>query len=343
MSFSTLKRKRMAGCVVAVVVILWVVMAGLSYLPTSRDKMDQSVAMMECRSYYAVRADGKPLFCFQDLTSDTLFSCVDTAAVEIARVSYAPACWVNASVFIPSCKGRLVTCMSGNGDSVRAVVAKHGDRIVAHEIAVLEREEKALEHKASELKYYLNVHGVQDEGFNSVSKYAVKVNHEKDSVSHILSRLRQLRQNVRLDVSYVTDYTLLVRSAKGKLERKPCRPLSSRDAYGFVLVQTKDATTPDGACAQNLHNWLPWKAAEGDLIFVPGYGGMSRPAFDACKAIANLTPGHVTDATGKHNIPQLLAPDGSPVYSQNGCFVGLTCQGRVIDTKTLARLFKTVK
>ncbi len=343
MKFSAFKYKRVAGCVVAVIVLLGVVMTSFSYLPTSRSKMERSVAMMECRSYYAVRVDGKPLFYFQNLTSDTLFSRVDTAAIEIAQVSYTPACWVNACAVIPSCRGRLVTYVDGNGDSVKAVVSKHRGRILAHEIAVLEKEEKILEHKALELKYYLNVHGVQDEGFNSVSKYAVKVNHEKDSVSHILARLRHLHQKARIDVAYVTDYTLLVRSANGKLERKPCRPLSSRDAHGFVLLQTKDATTPDGACTQNLHNWLSWTADDGDLIFVPGYGGMSRPAFDAGKATANLTPGHVTDATGKHNIPQLLAPDGSPVYSQNGCFLGLTCQGRVIGTKTLARLFKTVK
>lgn len=335
--------KRTVACAVAALTVILLAVVAVSYLPTSRQKMCRSVAMMECRSYYVVRAGGKRLFCFRTLSPDTLLAGVDTAAAKIAEVDYMPACWVNRWAFLPSCKGRLLTREKGNADSVRSWMARHGEWMLVREKARMEREMKALDHKASELKYYLNVHNVQDEGFNTVSQYAVKVNHDKDSVAHILGKLKHLRAGARIAVDHVTDYTLLERTEAGKQKRIPCRRCSSKDESGFVLVQTIDGKTPDGACAQSLHRWLSWRADEGDLVFVAGYSGMNRVAFDASSSVADIAPGHVTGADGRHNIPQILAPDGSPVFSQNGCFLGLSCQGKVVGTKQLARLFKNIR
>lgn len=335
--------KRTVVCAVAALTVVLLTAVAVSYLPTSRQKMCRSVAMMECRSYYVVRAGGEPLFCFRSLSSDTLLQGVDTAAAKIAEVDYMPACWVNRWALVPSCRGRLLTRETGNADSVRSWMERHGDWMIAREKARMEREMKALDHKASELKYYLNVHNVQDEGFNTVSQYAVKVNHDKDSVAHILDKLKHLRKGVRITVAQVSDYTLLERTEAGKQKRIPCRRRSLRDKSGFILLQTIDGKTPDGACAQSLHGWFPWRADEGDLVFVAGFSGMDRVAFDASSAVAAIAPGHVTGADGRHNIPQILAPDGSPVFSQNGCFLGLSCQGKVVGTKELARLFKNIR
>ncbi len=342
MNISALNKKRIAGCAVFFVLLVLLVMAAVAYWPTSRNRMCHSVAVMECRSYYTVHVGGKPLFCFRGLTADTLFDQVDTAAVEASSVTYSPACWAIGSTWVSSCKGRLITHVLAKGDSVRSLASKLAQHIVERQTEELQKEEKALKHKASELKYYLTVHSVQDEGFNAVSKYAVKVNHEKDSVTHLLERLRHISQHARLTVSYTTDFTLLTRNVKGKLQRIPCRQLSVCDGNGFVMVQTQDKATPDDATPQHFHKWLAWSGKADDLVFVPGFAGMGSAGFDVRTATARITPGHMlTDS--RHNIPSLLAPDGSPVFSHQGCFLGLTCQGRVVSPRQIKTLFEMEK
>ena len=191
-----------------------------------------------------------------------------------------------------------------------------------------------------------------------MSKYAVKVNHEKDSVTHLLERLRHISQHARLTVSYTTDFTLLIRNGKGKLQRIPCRQLSVCDGNGFVMVQTQDKATPDDATSQHFHKWLAWSGKADDLVFVPGFAGMGSAGFDVRTATARITPGHMlTDSRHhsqqhccalaynliRHNSPSLLAPDGSPVFSHQGCFLGLTCQGRVVSPRQIKTLFEKEK
>ncbi len=332
--------KRAVACAVVAIVVLSLVVAAVSYLPTSRGKMTSSVALVECRSYYAVKVDGKRLFCFNALTPDTLFERIDTAAAGVPTVSYSPGCWVQTGVLWPSCRGRLVAHVAGRGDSVRTLVNHSGARLLACETDRLQQEEEKLSHKAAELKYYLNVHGVQDEGFNSVSEYDVKVRHDKDSVSHILALLRRVRQGAKVEAVRILEFTLLMRGENGKLERRPCRMLSQPDSRGFVLLQTADRSTPAGICAQSFHRWLPWRANEGDLVFSAGYDGMNSPAFDAAQSEASLTPGHVTDTKKRLNMPRLLTPDGSPVFSQRGCFLGLAWRGQVVETDALFSVLK---
>ncbi len=340
MKISKVLMKRVVVCAAIAIVALLLVVEVMSYLPTSREQMEHSAVLVECRSYYAVNVNGKRIFCFNALTPDTLFQRIDTTASGMPTVSYSSACWIRTGMFLPTCRGRMVAHVAGHGDSVRTLVNRFGAQLVTREINHLQQKEEELTHKAAELTYYLNVHGVQDEGFNSVSEYAVKVRHEKDSVAHILALLRSVRQGAKVEAMHIMEYTLLTHNDKGKLVRYPCRPLSTIDKHGFVLLRTSDGSTPAGIRAQSFHRWQPCHPHEGDLVFTVGYGGMNGPAFDATKSEASLSPGHVVDASGRFNVPRLLASDGSPVFSQRGCFLGLAWHGKVIGVDELSSLLK---
>lgn len=340
MGMSKVPKKRVALWLSVVIVIILLILTILSYLPSSRDNMVRSVALVECRSYYSVKVDGKRLFYFSALTRDTLFERVDTVTVNVSKVNFLPACWVRPSMLWPFCQGRMVVSMSSRGDSLRTFANREGMRLLEREMDRLVETEKSIAHVILELDYYLNVHNVQEEGYNLVSTYVVKACHDRDSVSKVLSLLRGVRHGAKVEVVPVKEFSLLTYDENGKLVRRPCRMLSQSDSSGLMILQTEDGTSPDGICSQSLHRWLPWRCSKGDQVFAVGYGGINTSVFDATKSEASLTSGSIVDDNGRLDMPRLLVPDGSPVFSRNGCFLGLVCDGRVVSADVLSSSLK---
>ena len=340
MDISKVSVRRVVMWLLVVIIVLLLILTALSYLPASRSRMPQSVALVECRSYYAVSVDGKRLFCFNAMTPDTLLERIDTMAAGVTEVSCSPACWVRTNVLWPFCQGRMVAHVSSRVDSVCLMVKHEGARLLVREMERLQEEEKSIKHVVSEMEYYLSVHNVQDEGYNQVSAYAVKARHDKDSVSSVLALLRGVRHGAKVEAVPVMKFTLLTRDEKGKLVRRPCKMLSQPDDHGFVLLQTDDASTPDGVSVQSLHSWLPWRCGKGEQVYTVGYGGMDTRSFSVAKSEAIVMPGYVTDDQKHLDVPRLLLPDGSAVFNRYGCFLGLACQEKVVETDELAQLLK---
>ncbi len=340
MNISKTSVRRFALWLSIVIVALLLILTTLSYLPASRDNMLRSVALVECRSYYSVNVDGKRLFCFSALTRDTLFERIDTVAANISKVNFLSACWVRSSMLWPFCQGRMVVHMPSRGDSLCTLANREGVRLLEREKDRLVETEKSIAHVVLEMDYYLNVHNVQEEGYNLVSTYVVKACHDRDSVSKVLALLRGVRHGAKVEVVPVREFSLLTRDEKGKLVRLPCRMLSQSDRNGFALLQTEDGKSTDEICSQSLHRWLSWCCSKGDQVFAVGYGGINGPAFDAAKSEASLTSGYIVDDNGRLDMPRLLVPDGSPVFSRNGSFLGLVCGGHVVSADVLSSSLK---
>lgn len=331
--------------VVLLVIIL--ICNALSYLPVQRADMTRATVIVECRSGYALNIGGRDVLFFHGIADDSTFTDVSTDSAQAEHVSLSTGVWVDRWPAIPSCKGLLLTHTSVNYERKMADIVNQNLKLTLEkEVDALRKEVKACKHEATELRYYLSVHGTQDEGFNTISKYAVKVSRRLDSAQHTLKAIESIKPDAKASVRQTLRFAVIMNDGKGKTVRKTCRLLARRDGMGFVLLQTCDKTTPDTAHPVYMHRLMAWHGSKGDIVFIPSFSGMGRESFDPGTAKSHIFPALLKAGTGNeaaHTLPKLLAPDGSPVFSQGGHLIGVSHDGKVVSENEFGELFKKIK
>ena len=342
-----LSSKRLWLTVAVALLLIILICTALSYLPVRRADMTHATVIVECRSGYALSIDGRDVLFFHGIAADSTFTDVSTDSTQAEHVSLSAGVWVDRWPVIPSCKGLLLTHTTVNDERKMAErVSQNLKLALEKEADALRKEEKACKHEAAELRYYLSVHGVQDEGFNAISKYAMKVSHRLDSVQRTLKAIESIKPDAKADVRQTLRFTVIMNDGKGKTFRKPCRLLTERDGRGFALLQTSDKTTPGTAHPVYMHRLMAWHGSKGDIVFIPSFSGMGRESFDPGTAESHISPALLKTDTGKeaaHTLPKLLAPDGSPVFSQGGHLLGVSHEGKVVSENEFGELFRNIK
>lgn len=329
------------------VFLLLTVLLLAAYYPVSRADMTGSVAMVECRSFYTVKIGGRTAFFFGGIGPDTTLVGLGTDSLQAVRTTLSAACWTRRYALLPSCRGRLLVSEDTTGG---AQVCRQTERQFA---TIVRKERKRLSaivaaytHEASELKYYLSVHGVQDEGFNDISGYADRLSHSCDSVRRLLAMLEKIDTGAGASVTHTVRFTLLTHDADGKSVRQPCLRLTDHSPQGFSLIQTADGQTPSEARPVYFHTLGQWPVSDGDMVFIASFAGMGSKAFTPGKGSAALLPARLRVLSADsvaHDLSRRLAPDGSPVFSRSGHLIGISRNGCVVREGTLHSLFKQAR
>lgn len=284
-----------ALCPFLAAIILWLT---ARLLPASAEDMRASACTVSGVSHLCVVTG-----------TDTLVVWTDTVCAE--------GIWIERQWWWPSCEGRVLTVLQGHPyvdsgawlttDSLPALITAQTDSLGV----LLKR--KAIERK--ELLYYLRCHGVQDEGYQRIAQYAERQAAEQDSLQKIYNVLQKTVNRQKPRLVRTGQYTVAWRDSHGVLCRAACEPVvCSVGRLGKPLVlQTVSHRKPTSAYAVR---HLPWmRCATQQIITVKTLNADSA-------APPLLVPGSSTDSH-HHNLPHLLAAEGSPVFSNRGWFVGI--------------------
>lgn len=304
--------------------------------PPQAASLLRSVAIVECRTYNELRLGGQTVLFFNGVDSNLCLQSATTQASDATDTTFATATWVNRWSLWPSCQGRLLTVVPGMADLSQCDIDTVLSRTLKHEQARLKR----LEGEQAELAYYLRVHGVQDPGYQSVAEVAAQRENSIAGVQKLVAILNRLTtdstSNEKPEVAEKSHFIAYYRDRGDTLRHVECRCLAGNDTRRVAMLQTTDALTPNGAVAINI---LPWNHyAEGEMRAI-AFSGLGVKTFADSTAQATVQP-CLVDTTGRHDLPLLLGTDGTPIYTKNGHFIGISNRGQIVRRRTLRQLMR---
>lgn len=319
----------------AVSVAIAFVIYGLTFLPLSPSEMRTSAALVEYVSYYEISADGKPQAWFGTM-GDSL-SPYDISTVEGRKAvdrRMITGVWVNRYDFFPSCKGRILipTPYFSGGKSLSATGRSASD-VLKKAVADTEKLISQLDEKTSKLRYYLSVHNVNDDGYNTMAAYSAAADSTRKAAEQLLSSLNNIAAKRNLSLRHVEKYTLLYSDAQGKTVRQACNCLTTGTDSRFRIIQTADRKTPHGATALYFHRWIAPHFIPETKVIVAANHGVWLSDFKADSLQNNLFPGVMT-TNFSHDVPEIFAPNGSPVFTAGGRLMGISIGGTVCPAKS---------
>lgn len=287
-----------------VCVLVWLIVRAM---PATEDDLRRSACFVNGRNYLCLVSG-----------NDTIVLSADS--VEQQGV------WINRHWWWPSCDGRVLTVrQSGdiierahldNADTLKAFISEGADSLSR----LLQRKET----ERKELQYYLRSHGVIDEGYTQIAAYASKQTVETDSLKRRVERLlavinktNDTKKGVHWKLLSKGEYKVSWYDGDDSLETVNCKPIimTLRHDGSPIIVHTKRRIKPWGVYA--VRN-VPWGVAEHKKIITV-----------RLSAADTITPRHAILVTGNywrghnHDLPQLFALDGAPVFTQHGRFIGI--------------------
>lgn len=316
-----------AACVLGVSLASWTTWR---LLPSSADEMKRCAVVVSAASWHEVRVDGKPLLYFAESYGDSAVSDLQTARDEALQRTYSAGFWANKWFMMPSCEGRIVTAIETPTDALRACADSTIMRLCREAAAA---RLKTLKHQKSELNYYMRVHSVHDYGYQDVAALDTRVCSEyaeAERVLHIIDSITAGKHGVCVKTRH--EYTATYRTEEGKLMRTPLRFVGSAD--GLTLLQTADGKTPEGVATLAL---LPWNASNIGEARAVGFPTIAVKDMECDTISARILPARIAQG-GKHNLPRMLAGNGTPVFSTKGRFVGMVSVDTIAARKTIRRI-----
>lgn len=208
----------------------------------------ETETVVEEQHYYVITADcGKDsLYAYVSAYGDTLIASPNDSLFLRTITRTLPASWVNRWWW-PSCFG-LVACKTDSARYVLPDVHKDSRAMLnsvyrAACIATNERRKQYVS-QLEDIDYYLNTHGLQDEGFDVVLRHRDVVTHSIDSIDVILKHVR----NIGYDAAKSTPHVAL-RSKYYVVFDSTRHEAAQRDEVrdGYVMYRLLRKRTPQGA------------------------------------------------------------------------------------------------
>ena len=324
------------ACIILLMTTLVLMWRSFTY---SEEEMLHCTAIVECHSYYSISMNGHPTLFFSNLTSDSTFANI-TTNIDSARQNkhYSAAFWADKLPVFPSCFGKLVTASlaSSNYSKINTAIIP---QLLNKEKKRLKSMADSMKSEAGELKYYLSVHGVQDEGYGMIAKYASKLNTELKEIDSIITIIKTVDAKSKFSVNHYNEYFAIFYDKNSKRQYVKCNLKATSWNGQYRLLQIADKKTPEGVSAISMK---PWRCLIPKNITIISYAGLSNKEFASISAKPQLIVAKHSLKQG-HNMPSLLVADGSPVFSRRGRFLGITIGKKVLSRRSIVKLFDKEK
>lgn len=287
-----------------IVIVAILLLAGLTWLvlrafPVSEVELRRSACLV----------DGRVSVC--------LVSGKDTVELLTDSVHH-EGVWINRHWWWPSCDGRVLTV--GPTSKVEPMdISAICDSLSS----LLHRKET----ERKELTYYLRSHGVIDEGYTQIAAYAARQNRVTDSLKRRLTVLQKIgaidstgkkpKRAKKVQFALRGNYRVSWYNGNNELHSVACEPVASQltDKATPLILHTQRSFKPWGVYA--VRN-VPWGAAQHRKIVTVRIIRSERKApYHSIIVTGNYWQGH------DHDIPELFAKEGAPVFTQHGRFIGI--------------------
>lgn len=316
----------LAAALIAVLTLVWI------NRPCSKTDARRATVLVVGMTHGELRLDGRPLIFFSTTVGDSLLTdATDTIALAV-DTTYAMGCWTHHTALWPSCRGRAMTVDTLLGQRLPT----DAQRVVACTRRMLERRIATTKHDLSELRYYLRVHGVQDEGYHDIAQLtasrATQLSRDRRTLA-VLDSIAALKG--KLSLSRVTTYELRQQLADNSWTSHACHIEAADTASQLVLLRLDDSRTPQEAKPVVLP---PWQAeAEGEALAV-SLGGIGEGLpFNTADTLV-VVGGQLQ--TAAHDFPRVLVTDGAPVFSPSGRFIGMVRGQQIILRDAVRKLVR---
>ncbi len=304
-----------------------------SFLPENTDGMQQSVAVIEYKSQLVITSKGKVVAAVGEIMPDSTMKDVkERADKNTVKRQTSLGCWINKWSFVPSCPG-LIISVSPQSEQEETLASYDADTLIDRTILRSKEMIKVYKQRKTELDYYLKTHSVKDEGYSFIAEYSEEYANLSNNLGKQLKLLMELKQMEGLHLYIRTSYSLLYSTDGKKSQSIPCTVVKgTREKYAkqIVLLQTKDRFMPKNANAVYRFNIMNVAPECNDTITIAtifglNFWGSQKPMIQKVSTFEGI----MKDSCN-HNIPQLLAPNGAPVFNDKGFFIGLNFNGRII-------------
>ena len=312
-------------------IIAWV---AWSFWPSSARQMKRSVAIVACQSWYEMVCKGKTILYFADIAADTALVRPSLQQDSCVRTTYSTGVWVNSCFFIPSCRGKMISVMEKPDEINR----QDTWTLIEKEKEKNQKRIRQLRAQLKELNYYLRIHNVHDEGYNTVAEYAYEKEAEKAYCIRLARLFDTVRQSDRPQLIRKAVYTAYYRLPNGKCQQVRMREVGYSKQCQTVLLQTVGRNTPTGVAPLSI--FFANCKSHGAALAV-GYGGLGVKELATTHASCSIIPTTLHD--NRHDLPAVLGGDGSPVFSTRGYFIGITRGNEIITRSQLRDLLRKEK
>lgn len=314
---------------VAIVLIIYV----MSFMPRSVRNMERGAALIEYKSYYELDVSGKPVAWFDSLTDSCMSENIMLSAdSSITRRSVINGCWVDKYTFIPSCNGMILTTdPDSTHHNTVAKANRNISNVIKNTATRLESAIKLLNKKDEELRYYLSVHNVNDDGYNTMAYLDGRIKKQKEQAEKALEVIKKAEAAKWKSIRLVSKYTVLYKDTANNITRIACNAITPANEKPFRIIQTSDRKTPQNTSATSLHQWFTPSTNAKRYIITASYPGCQMSRYDTNGAKAATFSGKTT-GKGCHDIQPMLAPDGAAIYTSDGRMMGISYKGRIIST-----------
>ena len=296
--------------------------------PYGAQRMKRSISFVEHKSYFILYAADKPVLMFSGFSRDSLMEGLSFSEDSIRGLTFVGGgFWAHRYPWTASCSGRMIAAVNDTSEIVP--IAENAPIFLYKEIDYLKESLAKMREKQSELRYYLRVHGVQDEGYDAIAKYATRLYARIDTAQKALDKLKSIKRHTSMAIIKKDAFTAKYLDESGHWRESDMRVLKYSNDMRYALLQTVDAKSPESIRALSL---FPWKArAKGEAV------GVSYQTTPTGKAYGVLMNGTLAGA-GKHNFSDFLLKDGMPVFSAHGNFIGMKLDKTIIMRNELNKL-----
>lgn len=245
--------------------------------------------------------------------------------------------WTNSLPLMPTCRGRVVAPYTAEGGVPRSL---NDSAIVRLCRLSADIQLKKLLTQKSELDYYIRVHGVQDNGYQQIAALASSINSAVSAVRTARSIIDSLAADKhhrhRFALCTKATFSVTGHDDEGKTIRLPMHLVSRDSTLRLAVLQTSDSSTPDWAKPARL---LPWNASTPRPVLSAATPGLGIRGIESDTVSPIIVQGTM-QASGLHNLPRLLAPDGAPVYTRRGHFIGVVNGKKITSRRDINKLLK---
>lgn len=275
-------------------------------LPASKEGMRLSTCMIDGEQAIYLFIDGKSMVMQRD-------------SIHMQGT------WMNRRWWLPSCLGRIETVAPHihlfndkpwpkNQTELRKLIQEEIDSLSSHYPA------QVIEQK--ELAYYLRSHGVQDEGYGLIAKYADRQKASTDSMRQRLAFLKTAKARSKVALLCRRNFKAWWIDRFGKYQESECKPTLSFHPLmnRCIAIQTSDQLTPLGVAPVSRYPWIIMRHRKLFAVSLIRRG--QTRSYEAL-----IVAGHADKES--HDIPELLAPQGAPVFTPRGCYAGSIDQNKI--------------